>query len=98
MIADAKVEFAATIDGELDDLREATVELVRRVREAAQDARGLNDLAASFNGIACTLEHAGVQIEDTRAEARKWLGQEREPIHEYVSPTIVAQVRGELVA
>ena len=82
LIADAKATFDQAIESELD-------EIGARVREAAQDARGLNDLAASFNGIACTLEHGVVQVEDARAECRAWLGVGREPIHEYVSPTVM---------
>jgi len=99
LIADAKASFDMAIEAELDEIGADIHRLLARAREAAQDARGLNDLAASFNGVANTLEHATRQAEDARAEVRAWLGVAREPIHEYVSPTVLEmRPGGELVA
>lgn len=88
LIADAKAAFDQAIESELDDIGAEIHRLAARARDCAHDARGLNDLAASFNGIASTLEHAATQVEDARAECRTWLGVGREPIHQYVSPTV----------
>jgi methyl-accepting chemotaxis protein len=84
---DAKRAFASAIEEELDELLAHIRATAQQSRAASKDMSGLNDLAASFNGIASTLEHAMTQVEDTRAEARKWLGIEREPITQYVSTT-----------
>jgi multidrug resistance efflux pump len=88
MIRDAKCTFNIAIESELDEIGAEIARLAARCREAAKDATRLNDLAASFNGVASTLELAGQQVEDARNEARAWLGVTREPIHQYVSPTV----------
>lgn len=88
MIRDAKASFSLAIESELDEIGAEIQRLAARCREAAKDATRLNDLAASFNGIASTVEHAGQQVEDARTEARAWLGVGREPIYEHVSDTV----------
>ena len=88
MIRDAKASFSLAIESELDEIGAELHRLAARCRDAAKDSTKLNDLAASFNGIASTVEHAGQQVEDARNEARAWLGVTREPIHQYVSPTV----------
>ena len=88
MIREGKAVFYASIESELDEIGAELHRLAARCREAAKDSTKLNDLAASFNGIASTVEHAGSQVEDARNEARAWLGVTREPIHQYVSSTV----------
>ena len=79
-IADAKREFGAAIEAELDDVGTDLRRLIARAREAGKDCRGLNDLAASYNGLASTLEHALTQVEDARNEARICMVLEVPPI------------------
>ena len=88
-LTDAKRTFAASIEQELNEIRALIRVAADRSRAAGKDMAGLNDLATSFNGVASTLEHAITQVEDTRSEARKWLGVDREPITQYVSTTAV---------
>lgn len=92
-IADAKRVFGSAIEDELDTLAADLRALIARTRDAAKDCRGLNDLAASLNGLASTMEHATTQVEDTRAEARRWLGLDREPIHERTNPALLTEIR-----
>lgn len=92
-IADAKRHFGDEIEQELDALKQDVADLIRRARDAADDAIGLNKLAQSFNGLASTLDHASTQVDDTRTEVRKWLATHKEPIHEHVSPTALAAVK-----
>lgn len=91
-IAEAKRVFAAAIEEELDALAADIRDLVARAREAGKDARGLNDLGASFNGLASTLETAAGQVEDARAEARTWLAVNKEPITERTNAALVMGV------
>ena len=88
-LSDAKRTFAARIEEELDELLAQIRATAHQSRAADKDMAWLNDLATSLNGVASTLEHAITQVEDTRTEARKWLGVDREPITQYVSTTAV---------
>ena len=93
-IAEAKVPFGNAFEEELDELATDIASLVRRAREAAKDTRRLNDLGASFNGLACTLEIAAAQVEDTRAEVWSWLAVGKEPIVTVVNPELAHRVVG----
>lgn len=91
-IADAKRTFSVALEEELDDLATDLQSLISRAREAGKDARGLNDLGASFNGLASTLETAISQVEDTRTEVRTWLAVSKEPITERTNPALITEL------
>jgi hypothetical protein len=78
-IAEGKRKFAESIDEELDEIAVTMGEVVRRAREGAKDAKGLNGLGTGLNGFASTLETAVAQLEDIRSECRAWLDVGWEP-------------------
>jgi len=92
-IIQAKRAFYKALEAQLATFRKDIEAIAGDLRESAKDTVGLNKLAQNFNGVASTMEHALTQVEETREEARKWLGLDREPITERVNEELVGKLR-----
>jgi len=92
IIEDGKRALADSIDEELDQIASEAFALIARLRSDAKHLRGLNGLAASFNGIASVMEEAQRQVQEAKAEARTWLAAHKEPITEHTDPELMAEV------